>query len=317
MRYRRAGQINGGCSRPLILASLLIWCSRALLVRMHAYPSPRMGEFPGIAVLDLMKGLRVGRTRKAPSGPDATAAIWTLHAPEEGKRIRVLVESTPATRDDYWAIGDDWAFIERSDGLDAPAPGTASITRTRVGANWAYSWEDYEDAILVVLPPELGVAEATPPPRATVKKDRLILWFTRPAGTERNWQARWQTYPVASKRMLGMLAATLNHNSEKIRSQHEPHSEISVEFINPKPDVGAKVATIMACVAGVAAVLALSHGTARTVLLVVSLLCTAVAAAWLALSLKPVLRRARRALAELCVGHRGLKNRTGPKNGAS
>jgi hypothetical protein len=142
--------------------------------------------------------------------PDVPATVWSLRSGRGDEQLRVLVDSSPVDPEGYWVIGDEWIFVEKADDQDAPRLAKTNLTRSRVGQNWRYNWADHVDALLVVLPPASGAAQADPPPRAQVKKGRLILWFTRPEIAKNNWVASWQTYSVSSEADLRRIAAELN-----------------------------------------------------------------------------------------------------------
>jgi hypothetical protein len=135
-------------------------------------------------------------------------------------------------------IGDKWAFAAQNADYAPPSRADAVLCPRRVGGNLEYDWDDYSAALLVILPPSVGVVHGDPPPRANVKVDvdgqeRLMLWFARPArfGDLDNWIARWQVYQLEQGATLDSVAAALNDANRNHRTQ-EPSIPAPVERID-------------------------------------------------------------------------------------
>jgi hypothetical protein len=143
-----------------------------------------------------------------------TARVWRVEPigdPNKARALRVFLDTTPDDRHAYWDVCEGRVYVAKNEDYREPWVGSTALVPYVVGNRSGYEWEDYSEALIVILQPRAGVLPTQPPASARVKDDRLVLWIRRPSGSS-NWTARWQTYPLKDGQTLRHVAAEFNRS---------------------------------------------------------------------------------------------------------
>jgi hypothetical protein len=226
----------------------------------------------GLTVMDV-KGLLDDATRSL------TAAVWRVGVKDDAtvtaaKPMHFYWEAEGLDESLYWVYRRNdvgWVFVEPSKDHAAEQGGTQTLYASADGANSEFSFKDFAEAIVVILPKLVGAISTNPPAQATLKHDRLMLFFLRPSGSAENWTATAKLFKVPNVKASKEIVGQLNRAHASYISALDAKPSPTVMRADPpspdQPDQSGLQATlwsvIVACLAVVVGAAALAHGLGR------------------------------------------------------
>lgn len=180
--------------------------------------------------------LRVRPVRIVASGADS-----------DPLEILFYEQPSPGMREKYWMLGDDVAFVRTNDGYRLPES-TTEIPMPVSGTS--YWWQDYAEAIIVLLPLGYTLTKEGSPPQAKQVGDRIaLMWKPGPIKFE---IARLKV-PVAMevRRILGRFGPEAKANRRGERA-YVGKSPSNTSFWKTLPGI---LTAVGAAIGGVAALL--------------------------------------------------------------
>jgi hypothetical protein len=162
-----------------------IWCIRFLAHNLGVPPE----RADRLTVLDLeFKDAELGASA-------ARFSPRTGEAPQSAP-LEIYWHAKPkadATHD-FWVVGDGAAFVRKNPDYREPEV-MDGIPES--SGSLEYSWTDYSDVIIALLPRAHGVAAVGPPAQAKVFGDRLALLWHPPRDRDGRVRVEWTLRPVA------------------------------------------------------------------------------------------------------------------------
>ena len=244
----------------------------------------------GLVVMDV-RGLLDAATRSL------AASIWRVGVKEGveltlARPMHFYWEAEGLDESRYWVYRADdvgWVFVEESEDYAGEPVGIRPLYPSPDGANSEFSFSDFAEAIVVILPPLVGAASTNPPAQATLKHDRLMLFFLRPPGSEENWTATAKLVEAADVAQIKEIVGQLNRDHAIYRRARDAASKPTVMRADPPPaadlDRSGLQATLwgvlVACLAVVVGAAALSHGTSRILGMAAGVLAALITATWM------------------------------------
>jgi hypothetical protein len=149
-------------------------------------------------------------------------------------------ESELADPIDFWVYSDNsgnWVFAQKNNDYKRTPDGTVPLYPTGDGSSWDCDFHDHAEVLIIILPPGIGVAETSPPAQATIKRDRLMLFFMRPAIDDHrqiNWIATAKLYKVRDTSELTRIVGDLNRTHNK---DHQARAAASISQVQPRDQV--------------------------------------------------------------------------------
>lgn len=245
-------------------------------------------NFPRIDLPSLEDALRIEDpvTREL-----AVDELITRHSElAAGVQLHFYWESDIVDKEGFWAYCDDsgtWVFAEKIEGYEEKPRATRDLHPSKKGRSWEYSFNDYAEVLIVILPPGMGASETNPPAQATIKRGQLMLFFARP-GFPDDWTATACLYKVTDATALIKVAGDLNRAFRKNNQAQPPkaRSHVLPGDITPKlsPDRALQatlLGVLVACLGLIVAAGALAQGQIKTLGMIFGAVAASISVMWL------------------------------------
>jgi hypothetical protein len=153
-----------------------------------------------------------------------------------GKRkhvLRLYWQTDLIDKRDLWVYrsgNTDWVCVEKNSDFEIKSRGNRTLCPIKNDQSWDLHINDMAEALILILPPRMGVSETNPPARAALKGRRLMLFLRLPL-FEEQFSAVLKLVSVENTSDLRKLVGNLNQayyedkqaRAEAVASRIQPH----------------------------------------------------------------------------------------------